>query len=94
MVDVTKTSHCDVCAQWQPFFISCYTTRSKHQLVAMSEWVNNLRQPLSRENSSSSLPRTQLATVVFYCFKQQLLNKQVTNQHVFIWDSSWKRLDE
>lgn len=64
MVDVTKTSNCDVCAQWQPFLVSCYTTRSKHQLVAMSEWVNNLRQPLSKENGSSSLPRTRLATVV------------------------------
>lgn len=39
---------------------------------------------------SAEHPGSQL---FFYCFRQQVLNKQAINQHVFTWDSSWKRLD-
>lgn len=31
--------------------------------------------------------------LIVYCFKPQVLNKHATNQQVFIWDSSRKRLD-
>ena len=65
--------------RWKQFFISCNTGRSKHIW-----WVNN-----------ANLSSTQKTILVLCRVPSHLLlrNNQAVNQHVFIWDSSWKRLD-
>lgn len=58
-------------------------------LVSMTEWVNIFNLPYQGKTVSSpfSPPSERL---LFYAIKEQVLNKQAINQHVFMWDSSWK----
>ncbi len=73
------------------FFISCTMAEGKHiRLVLTTEWVNNVSQSLNKETQPKL---SQPLLLIFYCLKQRVLNKQAINQHVFIWDSSWKPLD-